>query len=404
MKKAFLASIPMTLGSIALTIGYKTLLAHLIPKTKLALFFTLIDMLAFVMLLFVGFRSAMVVAYQQTQDDVTILNLFRLVLGAATLLSLLLMIPWINITFHEHLPWEELVVLVIAFSLYIYGSNQLSMYRRYTLMNILTVLEPCSVIASFGLAYFLGLRSYSLLFLSAVMGNLILVGIIHFAKHRHHPEPPFKLPPLTPQAKQFLRNAFIASAEFAAGVAVMYGAVMALASWGTPHELGDFQVVTKTLFMSLITLFVFPIFKFALPELSLLMSKNEKKTIQGYTRWIIRYALSVQALVTALIVIGGEKLITSLFGQDYHDAYGDILMLSSFIGLSILNGYAIALLRASGHFGTSFAVRLSGVLGFLMLILLLKDHFSVSNTVIFSLGFSYLPMTLLSLFLARKYL
>lgn len=126
-------------------------------------------------------------------------------------------------------------------------------------------------------------------------------------------------------------------------------------------ELGDFKVVTKPMLMYMITLFVFPVFRFLLPELSKLYYKNERDDILKLKQWFYRFAFAVSGMFVVLIYLFGDTLISLIFPQQYSGAYLYLSHLSFFFIFIMLNAYQIAFIKASGAFNLALYIRLSGL-------------------------------------------
>ncbi len=99
-----------------------------------------------------------------------------------------------------------------------------------------------------------------------IMSLLSLSAYIWITKYKSAKEPILKRIDLNPEMKLFLENALISAMEFGSGIMMIYVAVFFMIRYYSVEELGDFQVVTKLILMYMITLFVFPVFRFILPD------------------------------------------------------------------------------------------------------------------------------------------
>ena len=405
-RRAFLASLPLSALALALSLGYKIWVASLIDRETLALFFTTLDIFALSLLILVGFRSSMVVAYARTHDDMKILNIFRGFLMLAVLLSWALAVPYLKHRLGVDVDYWYLVAALLSTGLWAYLSNQLSMYRLYGAINRATFLEPLLIIGWFALAWYAyDVRGLQALFVAAIMGSLSLSGYLLWVKLRHHvKEPPIKL--FTPDEKMrtFLRNSVISAVEFGSGIVMIYLAVIFFLRYHGAAELGDFQVVVKPVLMGLIALFVFPVFRFFLPELSHLIAASDRAGVAALRRWYFNFAAFTGVGIALFFLLFGEWLVGALFPPEYLGAHLMLTHLAFFFPFVMLNALQLAHIKASGHFLAALMVRLSGVVIFAAAFYGLRLFSDSVIDVIMGLSIGYLGMFALSWFLERRLL
>lgn len=399
----FYSSIGITFFSVALGLGLKIYLAAVILKSELALYYTAIDIFSFSLLILIGFRSSMVVTFNKLKEDNAIINIFRYFILGALLLSWTFVVPYVKHHLHVEIDYWYLVATIFSMSLYLYLSNQLAMYRLYALMNRTNFLEPLLSIVWFGIAFYLsGVQGIHSLFIMSIMASLSLSLYIYIQKKKSSSEPMFKKVILDTDMKEFIRKSLISTLEFSSGMLLIYLGVFFFNHYYTVAELGDFQVVTKPLLIYMITLFVFPVFKLLLPELSKLYYQKEFNAIIQLKRWFYRFSFTVSTVFVVSIYIFGENIIALLFSQEYSGAYLYLSHLSFYLIFIMLNAFQIAFIKASGAFSMALYIRLSGI-GFFIIAFYLTKLFSQSSiAVIFGLDIAYLGMFLFSWFVEKK--
>lgn len=405
-KRAFLASIPLSALALALGLGYKIWVAALIERETLALFFTTLDIFALSLLILVGFRSSMVVAYARTQDDLKILNIFRGILMVAVLLAWGFVVPYLKHRLGVDVDYWYLVAALLSTGLWAYLGNQLSMYRLYTAINRATFLEPLLTIGWFLLAWYVyDVRGLQALFVGAIMGSLSLSAYLLWVKVRHRlKEPPIKLFAPDEKMRLFLRNSVISAVEFGSGIVMIYLAVIFLLRYHGAAELGDFQVVVKPVLMGLIAIFVFPVFRFFLPELSHLISTGDRAGVARLKRWYVNFAAFGGVGIALFFLLFGQRLIGAVFPPEYIGAHLMLTHLAFFFPFVMLNALQLAHIKAAGHFGAALAVRLSGVVIFAAAFYLFRFFTDSVIDVIMGLSIGYLGMFALSWFLQKRLL
>lgn len=404
IQKHFYQAIFITLFSVAAGFAFKIFLANIIDKGVLTLYYTAIDIFSFSLLILIGFRSSMVVAYAKSKKDENIINIFRYFVLVLVLLAWGFIIPYLKHRLGVEIHYWYLVFTIISMSLYAYLTNQIAMYRLYTLMKQSTFLEPILAAFWFFIAYYIahtaGLQS---LFIMTVMSYLGLSMFIYVRKRKEVHEPHFSHVSMDADTKTFLKNAVLSTVEFGSGIVMIYLAVFFLMHYYSSHELGDFQVVTKPVLIYMITLFIFPVFRFLLPELSKLYAQNSYKEILKMQHWFYKFSFIVSGVFALLMVFYSEKFVIMAFHEEYHGAYLYLTHLSFFFIFIMLNAFQLSLIKASGGFGAALLIRLSGIGFFVLAFYLTRALYSESSvSVIFALVLAYVGMYLLSYVEVKK--
>lgn len=403
IQQHFYAAIWISLFSVLLGFGLKVYLATVIEKESLALYYTAIDIFSFSLLVLIGFRSSMVVSYNKLKEDGGIVNIFRYFILVAVLATWAFVIPYVKHQLGVNIDYWYLVATIFSMSLYLYLSNQLAMYRLYKVMNHSSFIEPLLSIFWFVVAFYgAGVKGIQALFIMSTMASFSLSLYIFILKSQKSKEPVIKRVIIDSEMRQFIKKSLISTLEFSSGMMLIYMAVFFFNHYYSLDELGDFQVVTKPILMAMIMLFVFPVFRFLLPELSKLFYEKNKEEIVKLKKWFYRFSFIVSLLFVTVFYLLGEKIIALLFPANYADAYLYLSHLSFFFLFIMLNAYQVAFIKASGAFGFALFIRLSG-LGFFVFFFYVTHYFSQSSiSVIFGLAMAYLGMFLLSWVIERK--
>lgn len=406
MKKAFYSGILVTLVGIILNFSFKVLASHLIEKATLTLYFTAIDIFTVTLLILVGFRSSMVVAFSQLKNPVMIVNIFRAFVLVTVLISWGFVIPLLKHKMGVDIHYWYLVATVLGVSMTLYFSNIIAMYRLYKLMNIVTVAEPALLLFWFAIAYYIfDLNGVKPLFIATIMSSLIVSYYILYAKKRDYPAVSLKQPLLDEKAMKFIKNSVISTIEFGSGIVLLYMVVFLMMHYFSVDELGDFQVVTKPIFSYMVMLFVFPIFRFVLPELSKLISDKNIDEILELKRWIFRYAFVVSGAFIVVSLLFSSELVEYFFPPEYANASLMIKHLSFFFIFLIINSYQVAFIKASGAFMSALFIRLFGIVSLLAVFYLIFNFYSQNViSVIIALVSSYIMMFIVSFIVERRVL
>lgn len=404
MKKAFYSGILVTLVGIILNFSFKVLASHLIEKVTLTLYFTAIDIFTLTLLILVGFRSSMVVAFSQLKNPLMIVNIFRAFVLISVLISWGFVIPLLKHKMGVDIHYWYLVATVLGLSLTLYFSNIIAMYRLYKLMNIVTIAEPVLLLLWFVIAYYIfDLSGVRPLFIATIMSSFMVSYYILYAKKRDYPAVSLKQPLLDEKAIKFIKNSVISTIEFGSGIVLLYMVVFLMMHYFSVDELGDFQVVTKPVFSYMVMLFVFPIFRFVLPELSKLISDKNMDEILELKRWIFRYAFVVSGSFILLSLLFSAELVAYFFPPEYANASLMIKHLSFFFIFLIINSYQVAFIKASGAFMSALFIRLFGIVSLLGVFYIIFNFYSQNViSVIIALVSSYLMMFVVSFIVERR--
>jgi len=404
VKKFFYSGILFTLASIIVNFTFKVISANLIEKSMLTLYFTAIDIFTVTLLILVGFRSSMVVTFAQMKNAQMIVNVFRGVLIVVVLIVWALVIPFLKHKIGVDVDYWYLVATVIGISLSIYFSNIIAMYRVYSAINIVTILEPILLLAWFLFAFYIfsvdGVQS---LFIATILSTLLVSLYMYRKKKKHCKVISFEQPDFDEKTIKFLKNSVISTVEFGSGIVLFYIAVLFMINYFSAEELGDFQVVSKPIFSYMIMLFVFPIFRFVLPELSQLIAEKKFHEIDALKNWILKYAFIVSAFFVSVSLLFSEQIIASLFPPEYANASLMLKHLSFFFIFLIVNAYQVAFIKASGAFLSALFIRLLGVVSLVIVFYFIYYFVSQSIiSVIIALVSSYVIMFIVSYFVQKR--
>lgn len=404
MKQAFYSSIIITIMSIGLNFFFKIMGAHLIEKSELTLYFTALDIFTLTLLILVGFRSSMAVTFAQLKNPQMIINIFRGVIVVVVLLVWAFVVPFLKHKMGVDIHYYYLVATVLALSIYLYFSNIIAMFRLYHIINAVTLLEPFLLLFWFSLAFFaFDLRGIQPLFIGTIMSSFGVSIFIFMMSKKYYKSVVIKRPIFDDKAIKFLKNSVISTIEFGSGIVLLYMVVFLMLKYFTIDELGDFQVVTKPIFTYMLMLFVFPIFRFVLPELSKLIQDKNSIEIDALKRWIYKYAFIVSGVFLVITLLFSTDIIEMLFPPQYIGASLMLKHLAFFFIFLIINAYQIAFIKASGAFMSALMIRIFGIVVMLVTFYIIFIFFSQSViSLIIALVVSYVGMFIVSFVIERK--
>ena len=76
-------------------------------------------------------------------------------------------------------------------------------------------------------------------------------------------------------------------------------------------------MVVRPIFTYMTTLFVFPIYRFVLPELAVNLRSGDHRQIRLIRCWIFRLSAIVSLVFFLVMLLAGKPLVSLLFPADY---------------------------------------------------------------------------------------
>ena len=201
---------------------------------------------------------------------------------------------------------------------------------------------------------------------------------------------------LGPEMVSYVKKSFTASLEAGASILMIYITVLLTIRHFSIDELGDFQVVVRPIFTYMTTLFVFPIYRFVLPELAVNLRSGDHRQIRLIRRWIFRLSAIVSLVFFLVMLLAGKPLVLLLFPVDYVGAVPVLFHFSIFFIFMMLNGYQLAYIKAHGHFTQSLLIRAVGIVALVAAYYLVARFTTNVVAIIVALGLGYLVMFVLS--------
>ncbi|PAJ74591.1 hypothetical protein CJF42_09735 [Pseudoalteromonas sp. NBT06-2] len=405
LKKVFISGIWATLASICVGFAFKIWLAQWVDKNDLALYHTVVDIISLSLILMTGFRSSMVVSYSQTHNDRDIINIFRFSLISMVLITWGAIIPYIKHSLNINVGYLQLVGIILGMGLKVYFTNLVAMYRLYDVSNKVTRLEPISNVVMFVLCYyFLGLDTLSSLFYGLTLSSLSIAIYMFIRRKKSVSACPLGIVKLDPPLISYVKKSFTASVEAGTSILMIYITVLLTITHFSVDELGDFQVVVRPVFTYMTMLFVFPIYRFVLPELAVNISKYDHEQVKNIRRWVFKLSALVGISFFSIMYFAGASIIAWVFPPEYSGALPVLLHFSIFFVFMMLNAYQLAYIKAHGRFTLSLLIRIMGIVTLVAAYYLLSQMTDNVVAIIAALCSGYVVMFILSSIAERKIL
>ncbi|MGS0681274.1 hypothetical protein ACVBIL_08950 [Shewanella sp. 125m-7] len=405
VKQVFISAIWATLASMSLGLAFKIWLAQWVAKSDLALYHTVVDIISMSLILLSGFRTSMVVSFSQTKNDRDITNIFRYTLIIMVLFTWGLVLPYIKHQLNIDVEYIQLVGIILGMGFKVYFTNQIGMYRLYDIANKTIWIEPLVQILLFLLCYYLLAQSpIASLFFSLMLSNLAVAAYMFIQRRKQIATPPLAPVQLDPEMRNFVKKSMMSSLEVGASILMVYITVLLTIGYFTIDELGDFQVVVRPMIAYLTMLFVFPVYRYILPELAQCLRSGQHQQIQQIRRWFFKLSLTISVGLLIVLLMFSDEIVGFIFPETYIKAAPILLHFALFFGFMMLNAFQVAYIKAHGLFLQSLMIRLLGVATLLIMFYLLRLFTDNVVAVILALGCGYLAMFIASSIMERKLL
>jgi len=332
---------------------FKIFLSYTISKNAIGVFYTFMDIVALGIMFFSGFRDTLIKAYDG-YDFKKIFFWYSLFFWSGSGVVALLE----SMFFMESFKIFDVMDFFILFflnTLVVYLSYLNAAYKNYKVMLFENLVAVFGVIGGYVLFSLLTERMEALLFgfmtgYIVRSGFILLYGKIDFD---------FEIGRYS-EAKSFLKNSILASLMyFFSGLFINSASFVILELFGDHSFLGDFQVVIRSIFFSLITIFVFPLNTFLFPEISKLISNNSLDEVKAIEKRLQIYLLLLFFILMAAIFLT-EPILNFIFPQTYGSSYIYLNLLLPMLVFIAYTTFNLNIIKGFNRFDWALYVRMAG--------------------------------------------
>lgn len=396
MKKLLLSASTVTVFVMVVNFIFKIYLSHHIDKENLAVFYTFMDVVGIVLMLFSGFRDSLVKAF----DDGVFGKVFSWYLvtffgGIGISLGMIG-------AFYRMFGIKELftyfVLMMIINSVVIFVSYINVAHKNYKVMLFENAVTAVGLIISYFVfkAFFDG---FLVLFCSFLGSYVVRFVYLIFFKNFSFA---CKFYRFDNDVKRFMKNSLFSSLMyFFSGLFISLSSVILLKLYHDTNVLGDFQVVVKSIFFSLVAVFVFPLNTYMFPEISKLISQREFAVLKSMELKLLKYL----SLFFLLLVVGTfftESVIALVFPPTYAQSYKMLNMMLPFLPFIAYTTFALNILKGANRFGLALIVRVMGSSVFFVVISLFYLLNFDASYIVVALDVAFVSMALLSYYYKRQ--
>jgi O-antigen/teichoic acid export membrane protein len=376
---------------------FKIYLSYHISKEAIGLFWTCLDLISIGVMLFSGFKDSLVLAY----DKANFHKIFYLYLLSFSLLSLCIaLFEGVYFKFlHFQYPLYLLILLLFANLLAVFFSYLNTAYKNYRVMLFENLIATMSLLITFVL-FHLFVSTIEALFYAFLFSYIAKVFyIIRFSKMQYKIEKSTFL-----EGKDFFKNTFYSGVMyFFSGFFISMSGVIIMDLFQDTSILAEYQVVVKSIFFSLVAVFVYPLNTFAFPQISKFIAEGRVSEVKRVEKTLSFYLL----LFFIILLLGTfftKYIIGFVFPIEYKKSYIMLNILLPFLPFIAYTTFAMNIIKGFDRFDFALYIRVAGSVFFFISIYLfyLLDFSAVC--VVYSLDISFITMFLMALYFRRKVL
>jgi O-antigen/teichoic acid export membrane protein len=346
MKKLLISASSLTIVVMAINFLFKIYLSYHIQKDELGIFYTFLDVVSVGVLGFAGFRDSLVKAYDD-EDFQKVFYWYVILFLAIFIISFVGESIYFFYSGFEY-PYYYMVTLLFFNSLMLFLSYLNMAYKVYRVM----LFEPLVMTIFLVAGYFISNKLFYAFLLSYISR---IVWIVVFSKMEfRYKKAPFK------DVKNFVKNSFYSSLNYLfSGLYISLSSLVILHLYKDMDFLGEYQIVVRSIFFSLVAIFVYPLNSFTFPKISQLISKKEYKEVLRIERKLLKF-LIVMFFLLLFSTLFTKYIISFVFPKEYHDSYKMLNLMLPFLPLIAYTTFSLNIIKGFNRFDLALYVRLLG--------------------------------------------
>jgi len=379
LKFSILLNSSTTLIIMILNFTFKIYLAKEFSKESLIIYYTIIDIFSLILRFFVGYKDALTTLYNQTKEPLNVMKLFTLFLMWVVIIIAFILLPLVT---EFYLPqkienfdfsWWYISLLFISMNLVSYYGYLFLVTKHYKLISAQDILRTIFWIGSIVLLYiFIGLdANYKTLIYASILSNFLILAFLIYKQKHYLPKYNFfhligfKLPNFEDDTNsKFIRLTALASTNYFIYGLLLFAPVYMMLNSENIKELGDFQVVARSIYFALVSVFSWPLGRFMFPEFSSLIAEKRYNALSSIHGKFVKLLLLFGFLLIILCWLLSKLVISFMFPLEYIDSYKMINILIIALPFVMYQNFSESVIKAVGDYKTNLIIKISGILFF----------------------------------------
>jgi O-antigen/teichoic acid export membrane protein len=281
--------------------------------------------------------------------------------------------------------------------------------RVYSLISYLEFLKGFVFVAMFFLFFLIYYfdNPYEYLIISFVLSNLFISAwifpkvkkIFHKSKIQYDSNP-LKID--LNLRSSFLYSFNFSSLEYLCSTLIIYSSSILMIIFFGTESVGDLQVVARPIYLALIAVLSFPVFRFLFPEFLNLIKTKRDNDLNKIRKIFNRLTIYIGLFLIVLSWLFSGYFVSFLFPDEYIDGayFLNILIIS--IPFVVYTSFLFAIIKSYEHFRATFLIRFFGLIAFITMASFLFVIGFKEILFIYSLLFSSLIMFIIAFIYERQ--
>ena len=416
LKFSILLNSSTTMLIMIISFVFKIYLAREFPKESLIIYYTIIDVFSLISRFFVGYKDALTTLYNQKKEKFKVMKLFSVFLLWIVVIIAFVVLPVVT---NFYLPqkidgfdfsWYYISLLFISTNAVAYYSYIFLVTKHYKLISVQDILRTIFWVLSIVVLYkiFNLNADYKTLIYASILSNFIILLFLIYKQNKYLPQYSFirlfgfKLPQFGDDTnKRFIKLTMLASSNYFIYGLLLFAPVYVMLSSGDVKELGDFQVVARSIYFALVSVFSWPLGRFMFPEFSSLIAEKKFTQLSTVRNKFIKLLVLFGFVIVVSCWLLSELVIGYIFPLEYLESYKMINILIVALPFVMYQNFSESVIKAVGGYKINLIIKLSGILFFIITYLIL-DYLNIELASIYAFVFGMFGIFLLSLYFEIK--
>lgn len=416
LKFTLLLNSSVTFSILIINFLFKIYLAREFSQENLVMYYTITDILSLIVRIFIGYKDALTTIYNNTKYKLKIMRTFTVSFIWIILIVSFLILPLITNFYliekieNFQLSWYYISFLFISMNLVSYYGYLFLVTKHYNLISVNDILKGLSLI---GMILFLYIiiemdANYETLIIAAILSNLLVLMYLIYKQVQYLPRLSINKLLNTKFAKfkddtnkQFIKLTLIASSNYFIYGLLLFAPVFTMLNYGTTNELANFQVVARSIYFALISVFSWPLGRFMFPEFTSLIAKKDYNTLNSIRIKFIKLLLLFGMIVILSCWTLSQVVIGYIFPIEYIESYKMINILIIALPFVMYQNFSESIIKGIGSYKINFIIKLFGIAMFIFSYIIL-NYLELELSSIYSFIIGMISIFLLSLYFEIK--
>jgi len=390
MKKVLFSASFITILVMGMRFLFKIYLSYKISQEVLGIFYTFMDLISIGIMLFAGFRDSLIKAYDEGEFEKILYWYIFMFWGLFGIVLIIEVIYYKIVGFKYSLIY--LILLFTVNSLMVFLSYLNAAFKVYKVMLFENLVMTISLFIGFIIT-----NSLVFAFLFSFLGRIIW--ILMFSKIK-----PLIKKSNFYEVRSFLKNTLLSSLMyFFSSLFVSLSGLLILKLFNDSVVLGEYQVVVRSVFFSLVAVFVYPLNTFLFPEISKFISQRNFFEVKRMENRLVKY-LILMFIILSISTFFTKFAIAIVFPREYIPSYKMLNVILPSLPFVAYTTFALNIIKGFNMFDLALFIRVIGCLVFFVSFYIFYILKFSASCVVYSLDLAFISMAFMGFHYKRRLL